>query len=125
MVPDGLLVFFPAYSLLTACLDHWKASTGTAGGATIWERITRHKAPVIEPRDSGAFAAALADYAAKLEDPNGSGAVLFAVCRGKVGAWCNATIAAVFSSMASAHRTMHPVKPTNVHSPMCMSAIVE
>jgi regulator of telomere elongation helicase 1 len=56
-----------------------------AGGATIWERITRHKAPVIEPRDSGAFAAALADYAAKLEDPSGTGAVLFAVCRGKVG----------------------------------------
>lgn len=28
VVPDGLLVFFPAYSLLTACLDHWKASTG-------------------------------------------------------------------------------------------------
>jgi len=55
-----------------------------AGGATIWERITRHKAPVIEPRDSGAFAAALADYAAKLEDPTGTGAVLFAVCRGKV-----------------------------------------
>lgn len=60
-------------------------STGTAGGASIWERITRHKAPVVEPRDSGAFAAALADYAAKLEDPNGNGAVLFAVCRGKVG----------------------------------------
>ena len=57
----------------------------TAGGATIWERITRHKAPVIEPRDSGAFAAALADYAAKLGDPAGTGAVLFAVCRGKVG----------------------------------------
>lgn len=55
-----------------------------AGGATIWERITRHKAPVVEPRDSGAFAAALADYAAKLEDPAGTGAVLFAVCRGKV-----------------------------------------
>jgi regulator of telomere elongation helicase 1 len=29
VVPDGLLVFFPAYSLLTACLDRWKASTGT------------------------------------------------------------------------------------------------
>jgi regulator of telomere elongation helicase 1 len=55
-----------------------------AGGATIWERILRHKAPVIEPRDSGAFAAAIADYTAKLDDPTGGGAVLFAVCRGKV-----------------------------------------
>jgi hypothetical protein len=72
----------------------------SAGGATIWERITRHKAPVIEPRDSGAFAAALADYAAKLEDPNGSGAVLFAVCRGKVraqGSSCH------FSAAAGSH----------------------
>jgi hypothetical protein len=57
---------------------------GESGGASIWERITRHKAPVVEPRDSGAFAAALADYAAKLENPHGNGAVLFAVCRGKV-----------------------------------------
>jgi regulator of telomere elongation helicase 1 len=32
VVPDGLLVFFPAYSLLTACLDHWKASSGTGEG---------------------------------------------------------------------------------------------
>lgn len=45
----------------------------------------RHKAPVIEPRDSSAFAAAIADYQAKLDDPNGGGAVLLAVCRGKVG----------------------------------------
>jgi hypothetical protein len=69
------LVHRPNHAVLLLC---------SAGGATIWERITRHKAPVIEPRDSGAFAAALADYAAKLEDPAGSGAVLFAVCRGKV-----------------------------------------
>jgi hypothetical protein len=54
------------------------------GGPSIWERILRHKAPVIEPRDSGAFAAAIADYQAKLDDPAGGGAVLFAVCRGKV-----------------------------------------
>jgi len=35
VVPDGLLVFFPAYSLLTASLDHWKASTGTGGTSCI------------------------------------------------------------------------------------------
>jgi hypothetical protein len=28
VVPDGLLVFFPAYSLLTACVEHWQRSTG-------------------------------------------------------------------------------------------------
>jgi hypothetical protein len=30
--------------------------------------------------------AAVADYTAKLDHPTGGGAVLFAVCRGKVGA---------------------------------------
>lgn len=85
VIPDGLLVFFPAYSLLQTCLDHWKASSGTAGGATIWERILRHKAPVIEPKTSSMFGAAIADYQQKLDDPNGTGAVFFAVCRGKVG----------------------------------------
>jgi regulator of telomere elongation helicase 1 len=29
VVPDGLLVFFPAYGVMQSCLDHWKASSGT------------------------------------------------------------------------------------------------
>ncbi|WIA37112.1 hypothetical protein OEZ86_014079 [Tetradesmus obliquus] len=84
VVPDGLLVFFPAYGVMQSCLDHWKASSGPGGGPSIWERILRHKAPMVEPRDSGSFGAAIADYQAKLDDPAGGGAVLFAVCRGKV-----------------------------------------
>jgi regulator of telomere elongation helicase 1 len=32
-VPDGLLVFFPAYSVMTSCLEHWKAPPGGGGGA--------------------------------------------------------------------------------------------
>jgi Rad3-related DNA helicase len=28
VVPDGLLVFFPAYAVLQSCLDHWKSSSG-------------------------------------------------------------------------------------------------
>ena len=51
-------------------------------GSTIWERITRFKAPVIESRESASFQACIDDYKAKLEQ---GGAVLFAVCRGKVG----------------------------------------
>lgn len=31
VVPDGLLVFFPAYSVMTACLEHWKAPPGEGG----------------------------------------------------------------------------------------------
>jgi hypothetical protein len=37
---------------------------------------------VVEPREAGQFQAALEDYRAKLD---AGGAVLFAVCRGKVG----------------------------------------
>ena len=32
VVPDGLLVFFPAYGVMKSCIDHWKAaSTGGPG----------------------------------------------------------------------------------------------
>ena len=36
-------------------------------------------------KTGGAFAACLEEYSAQLDDPGGHGAVLFAVCRGKVG----------------------------------------
>jgi Rad3-related DNA helicase len=35
VVPDGLLVFFPAYSLLQACIDHWKTNSGTSMSLTV------------------------------------------------------------------------------------------
>lgn len=58
-------------------------TTGNAG-LTIWERICRLKQPVIEPRESAHFAAAIDDYRKKLDNPEYNGAVMFAVCRGKV-----------------------------------------
>ena len=51
---------------------------------SIWERIIRHKAPVIEPRDSALFPSAIDEYKSRLDDPTTGGAVFFAVCRGKV-----------------------------------------
>ena len=51
---------------------------------SIWERIVRYKAPVIEPRDSALFPQAIDEYKARLDDPTTGGAVFFAVCRGKV-----------------------------------------
>ncbi|KAL6751109.1 hypothetical protein V8C86DRAFT_3030416 [Haematococcus lacustris] len=115
LVPDGLLVFFPSYGVLNSCLEHWKvpgagggARGGRAagGGLSAWERIVRHKAPVVEPRDSGVFqqllasltatgslsgcamlsnagAQAIDEFKNKLDDPATTGAVFFAVCRGK------------------------------------------
>ncbi|KAI3727225.1 hypothetical protein L1987_67037 [Smallanthus sonchifolius] len=85
IVPDGLLVFFPSYYLLNLCVDYWKNMSGTStNSSTIWERICKHKLPVVEPRQSSLFPQAIDDYMAKLRDTSTNGAVFFAVCRGKV-----------------------------------------
>ena len=53
-------------------------------GGTIWERITRHKLPVVEPGESALLPQAAEDFKTKLADPTASGAVFFAVCRCKL-----------------------------------------
>ncbi|GAU11015.1 hypothetical protein TSUD_113080, partial [Trifolium subterraneum] len=83
IVPDGLLVFFPSYYLLEQSIACWK-SLSNESSASIWERICKHKKPVIEPRESSLFASSIKDYLTKLNDTTVSGAVFFAVCRGKV-----------------------------------------
>ncbi|XP_071712250.1 regulator of telomere elongation helicase 1 homolog [Rutidosis leptorrhynchoides] len=85
IVPDGLLVFFPSYYLLNLCIDYWKNPSATStNSSTIWERICKHKLPVVEPRQSSLFPQAIDDYMTKLRDTSITGAVFFAVCRGKV-----------------------------------------
>ena len=54
---------------------------GLAIGGSIWERIVKHKLPVVEPRDSADFPTAAQDFRDKLNDPSASGAVFLAVCR--------------------------------------------
>ncbi|TYI78717.1 hypothetical protein E1A91_D06G232700v1 [Gossypium mustelinum] len=83
IIPDGLLVFFPSYYLLDQCISCWK-NMGNTNSSTIWERICKFKKPVIEPRQSSLFPMAIEDYMTKLKDTSTSGAVFFAVCRGKV-----------------------------------------
>jgi regulator of telomere elongation helicase 1 len=54
-VPDGLLVFFPSYGVMSSCLEFWREHV--VDGLSLWERIGRHKQPVVEPRDAADFAA--------------------------------------------------------------------
>ncbi|EFJ52319.1 hypothetical protein VOLCADRAFT_30322, partial [Volvox carteri f. nagariensis] len=84
LVPDGLLVFFASYAAMDSAINHWKQNGGAGGVGSTWERIVRHKAPVVEPRESSAFGAAIEEFRSKLDDPATQGAVFFAVCRGKV-----------------------------------------
>ncbi|KAJ0985594.1 hypothetical protein J5N97_003950 [Dioscorea zingiberensis] len=86
IVPDGLLVFFPSYYLMDQCIDCWKNMNHASSTdfKTIWERICKNKKPVIEPKQSALFQHAIEDFEAQLRDRSTSGAIFFAVCRGKV-----------------------------------------
>lgn len=86
IVPDGLLVFFPSYYLLEQCVGCWKdmSHASSTTSSTIWDRICKHKQPVVEPKQSSLFSSSIDDFMAKLKDTTTSGAVFFAVCRGKV-----------------------------------------
>lgn len=53
----------------------------TISGGSIWERIVKHKLPVVEPRESADFPLAAQDFRDKLNDPTASGAIFLAVCR--------------------------------------------
>jgi len=101
-VPDGLLVFFPSYGVMRACVEFWRSH----GAPSVWDRICNAKHAVVEPQDKKEFAAAFAEFNAALglrstkgrderagDDGGGvengvarhrGGAAFFAVCRGKV-----------------------------------------
>ncbi|KAJ3188286.1 hypothetical protein HDU85_005436 [Gaertneriomyces sp. JEL0708] len=81
VVPDGLLVFFPSYGVLTMCLDAWRVRQ--TGRDSVWDQLRRIKEPFVEPRGKDQFSQAMDEFVRKLEDSNLMGAVLFAVCRGK------------------------------------------
>ncbi|XP_068652271.1 regulator of telomere elongation helicase 1 homolog [Aristolochia californica] len=86
IVPNGLLVFFPSYYLMDKCIECWKnmGHASSTNSSTIWDRICKHKQPVIEPKQSALFPYSIEDFKAKLNDSSTSGAIFLAVCRGKV-----------------------------------------
>ena len=80
MVPDGVLVFFPSYGVMDAMVGCWET-----GG--IMARIREKKVVVMEPRVSGEMSECIAEYQRAIEGSAAAGltgALMLAVCRGKV-----------------------------------------
>ncbi|XXQ39088.1 Helicase ATP-binding domain-containing protein [Plasmodiophora brassicae] len=75
IIPDGLLVFFPSYAAMSVLIQRWQASA-------LIGRLEMHKRVIVEPKSSSELAGCLAAYREAIE--SGQGAMLFAVCRGKV-----------------------------------------
>uniref|UniRef100_A0A665WFB9 Regulator of telomere elongation helicase 1 n=1 Tax=Echeneis naucrates TaxID=173247 RepID=A0A665WFB9_ECHNA len=76
VVPYGLLVFFPSFSVMEKTLDFWR----TNGHA---DRIEKIKPMFVEPKGKGTFNEVMDGYYDKVNDPVIKGGSFFAVCRGK------------------------------------------
>ncbi|KAF4045761.1 C3HC4 type (RING finger) zinc finger protein [Phytophthora infestans] len=83
LVPHGLLVFFPSYSILEESIDKWQRPATGQSALSIWDRIVQQKQTFVEPRGRADFKAVVDEYHQAIAN-NPNGAVFFAVCRGKV-----------------------------------------
>lgn len=77
VVPDGLLIFFPSYPIMTKCQEMWQAEG-------IWSSISSIKPIFVEPQRKDTFNTIISEYYSKISEPNSRGACFMAVCRGKV-----------------------------------------
>uniref|UniRef100_A0A914HLI7 Helicase ATP-binding domain-containing protein n=1 Tax=Globodera rostochiensis TaxID=31243 RepID=A0A914HLI7_GLORO len=86
--PQGMLVFFPSYSQMGTVLDHWKSGRST-NGQCLWDQLARQKLLLVEPKDKREVPALFREFDAAVRDnrpgaAKSGGALLFAVCRGKL-----------------------------------------
>ncbi|GFY38910.1 regulator of telomere elongation helicase 1 homolog [Trichonephila inaurata madagascariensis] len=77
MIPDGLLVFFPSYSVMKSNVGFWEENG-------IWQNLSGLKPLFMEPQGKDAFQESIEKYYSIIKDPASKGATLLAVCRGKV-----------------------------------------
>ncbi|CAE7877490.1 RTEL1, partial [Symbiodinium sp. KB8] len=78
VVPDGLLVFFPSFSVLRSTIAFWQKDQE----GVLWKRITGSKVPLTEPQNTVEAREVMQMFRESVDA--GRGAVLFAVCRGRV-----------------------------------------
>jgi regulator of telomere elongation helicase 1 len=96
-VPDGVLVAFASYAQMDRTLQHWKE-------IGIWERLQQYKQLFIEPRQAAQFKEVWDGYSeacvsgerprvgeneennvgGNQSDRYCQGAIIFAICRGKL-----------------------------------------
>ncbi|KAM6976999.1 regulator of telomere elongation helicase 1 [Aplochiton taeniatus] len=76
VVPHGLLVFFPSYTVMDKTLEFWRANGHS-------NRIETKKPMFVEPRGKGTFTEVIDGYYRTVDDPRTEGGSFFAVCRGK------------------------------------------
>ncbi|XP_042563626.1 regulator of telomere elongation helicase 1 isoform X2 [Clupea harengus] len=74
VVPEGMLVFFPSYTIMDKTLEFWRGN-GQA------DRIENIKPMFVEPRGKGTFNEVIDGYYERVNE--GRGGSFFAVCRGK------------------------------------------
>ncbi|VDM74535.1 unnamed protein product [Strongylus vulgaris] len=87
-VPQGILVFFASYSLMHHLVSRFKILQVKKGSLkTYWESMTKEKLVLIEPKEKQMLSQIRSEFTQGVR--NGSGAMFFAVCRGKAS---NSTI---------------------------------
>ena len=76
-IPDGVLLFFPSYSLMDKVIERWRSTN-------VWTQMCEQKSEVlVEPRGSGdEWSSSLRSFRRGVA--SGSGAIFFGVCRGKL-----------------------------------------
>ena len=79
IIPEGILVFFPSYSLLELCLQSWSKPADPTR-PSILSLMKGQKRVFIEPKSKNDLSSILNDY----RGASHQGAMFFAVARGKV-----------------------------------------
>ncbi|XP_022191793.1 regulator of telomere elongation helicase 1 homolog [Nilaparvata lugens] len=78
VVPHGLLVFFPSYSTMEKTVSYWQENG-------LWSKIQNSKPIFVEPHQKDALSEVMKQYYEAVDSEQSTkGAILLAVCRGKV-----------------------------------------
>lgn len=78
IIPNGVLVFFPSYGVMNNTIQSWQTTN-------IYSRMLKTKHCFTEPRSKNEMATLMSEFDDKVRNPTdgATGAMLFAVCRGK------------------------------------------